>query len=125
MGPGLPAASVSAAVTLNVPWPCASIVAVGTVTVALLPEISPASSVWLTVWPPQLMVSVSPATAPLPVRSTTTGVPSEASMALMPPPLFSGIDVIVGAVGETVSTVTAWLAVLAPTLPAVPTTRAW
>ena len=39
--PALPAASVSRAVTLNVPWPCAAIVAGGTVTVALLPEMSP------------------------------------------------------------------------------------
>ena len=44
-GPALPAASVSRAVTLNVPWPCAVIVAAGTVTVALLPEMSPARSV--------------------------------------------------------------------------------
>ena len=41
----LPAASVSVAVTSNVPWPCAVIVARGTVTVALLPEMSPARSV--------------------------------------------------------------------------------
>ena len=47
------------------------------------------------------MVSVSPATAPVPVRPTTTGVPSEASLALMPPPPFSGIEVIVGAAGAT------------------------
>ena len=40
----LPAASVSVAVTSNVPWPCAVIVASGTVTVALLPEMSPARS---------------------------------------------------------------------------------
>ena len=33
--PALPAVSVSLAVTLNVPWPCAVIVARGTVTVAL------------------------------------------------------------------------------------------
>ena len=44
-GPGLPAASVSAAVTSNVPSPCAVIVAGGTVTVALLAETSPARSV--------------------------------------------------------------------------------
>ena len=62
----------------------------------------------MTVWPPQLMVSVSPATAPVPVRPTTTGVPSEASLALMPPPPFSGIEVIDGAAGATVSTVSAW-----------------
>ena len=37
----LPAVSVSLAVTLNVPWPCAAIVPRGTVTVALLPEMSP------------------------------------------------------------------------------------
>ena len=41
----LPAASVSVAVTLNVPSPCAAIVARDTVTVALLPEMSPARSV--------------------------------------------------------------------------------
>ena len=46
----------------------------------------------MTVWPPQLMVSVSPAAAPVPARPTTTGVPFEASPALMPPPPFSGID---------------------------------
>ena len=43
--PTLPAMSVSPAVTLNVPWPCAVIVARGTVTVALLPEMSAARSV--------------------------------------------------------------------------------
>ena len=52
------------------------------------------------------MVSLSPAAAPVPVRPTTTGVPSEASLALMPPPPFSGIAVIDGAAGATVSTVT-------------------
>ena len=72
----------------------------------------------MTVWPPQLTVSVSPAAAPVPARPTTTGVPFEASPALMPPPPFSGIEVIDGAVGAAVSMVTAWLAVLAPTLPA-------
>ena len=46
----------------------------------------------MTVWPPQLMLSVSPAAAPVPARPTTTGVPFEASAALMPPPPFSGID---------------------------------
>ena len=45
LAPALPAVSVSLAVTSNVPWPCAAIVARGTVTVALLPEMSPASSV--------------------------------------------------------------------------------
>ena len=60
----------------------------------------------MTVWPPQVTVSVSPATAPVPARPTTTGVPFEASPALMPPPLFSAIEVIDGAVGATVSTVT-------------------
>ena len=79
----------------------------------------------MTVWLPQLMVSVSPAAAPVPVRPTTTGVPSEASAASMPPPPFSGIELIDGAAGATVSMVTAWLAVLAPTLPAVSTIRAW
>ena len=79
----------------------------------------------MTVWPPQLMVSVSPATAPVPARPTTTGVPSEASAALMPPPPFSGIEVIDGAVGGAVSIVTAWLAVLAPTLPTPSTIRDW
>ena len=64
------------------------------------------------------MVSLSPAAAPVPVRPTTTGVPSEASLALMPPPPFSGIAVIVGAAGATVSMVT-WNAVEAgPWLPA-------
>ena len=65
-----------------------------------------------------MTVSVSPATAPVPVRPTTTGVPSEASAALMPPPLFSAIDVIDGAVGATVSTVTDVADELAPALPA-------
>ena len=41
----LPAASVSLAVTSNVPLPCAVIVAAGTVTVALLAEMSAARSV--------------------------------------------------------------------------------
>ena len=53
----------------------------------------------MTVWPPQLMVSVSFEIAPVPDRLTTTGVPSEASAALMPPPPFSGIEVIDGAFG--------------------------
>ena len=79
----------------------------------------------MTVWPPQLTVSVSPAAAPVPARPTTTGVPFEASPALMPPPLFSAIEVIDGAVGAAVSMVTAWLAVLAPTLPAASTIRTW
>ena len=79
----------------------------------------------MTVWLPQLMVSLSPATAPVPVRPTTTGVPSEASAALMPPPPFSGIAVIDGAAGAAVSMVTAWLAVLAPMLPTVSTIRVW
>ncbi len=56
----------------------------------------------MTVWPPQLTVSVLPAAAPVPVRPTTTGVPSEASAALMPPPPFSGIAVIDGAAGASV-----------------------
>ena len=43
--PALPAASVSRAVTSNVPLPCAEIVAAGTVTVALLAEMSAARSV--------------------------------------------------------------------------------
>ena len=37
----LPAMSVSLAVTSNVPRPCAKIVPAGTVTVALLPKMSP------------------------------------------------------------------------------------
>jgi hypothetical protein len=45
VGLTLPAASISVAVTLNVPLPCAVIVPAGTVTVALSPETSPASSV--------------------------------------------------------------------------------
>ena len=45
LAPALPATSVSRAVTSNVPWPCAEIVARGTVTVALPPEMSPAVSV--------------------------------------------------------------------------------
>ena len=45
LAPTLPAMSVSPAVTLNVPWPWAVIVAAGTVTVALLPEMSAARSV--------------------------------------------------------------------------------
>ena len=61
----------------------------------------------MTVWLPQWMVSLSPATAPVPVRSTTTGVPSKASAASMPPPPSSGIAVIDGAPGATVSMVTA------------------
>ena len=72
----------------------------------------------MTVWLPQLIVSVSPAAAPVPARPTTTGVPFEASAALMPPPLFSAIDVIDGAVGATVSTVTGVAVELAPALPA-------
>ena len=44
----------------------------------------------MTAWLPQLTVSVSPAAAPVPVSPTTTGVPFEASPALMPPPLFFG-----------------------------------
>ena len=60
----------------------------------------------MTIWLPQLTVSVSPAAAPVPDRLTTTGVPFAASMALTPPPLFSAIEVIDGAVGATVSTVT-------------------
>ena len=72
----------------------------------------------MTVWPPQLTVSVSPAAAPVPVRPTTTGVPFEASAALMPPPPFSGIEVIDGAVGATVSTVTDVADELALALPA-------
>ena len=79
----------------------------------------------MTVWLPQLTVSVSPAAAPVPDRPTTTGVPSEASPALMPPPPFSAIEVIDGAVGAAVSMVTAWLAVLAPTLPTASTIRTW
>ena len=72
----------------------------------------------MTVWPPQLTVSVSPAAAPVPVRPTTTGVPFEASPALMPPPPFSGIEVIDGAAGATVSTVTDVADELALALPA-------
>ena len=117
--------SVSVAVTLNVPWPCAASVARGTVTVALLPETSAARSVWATVWLPQLIVTVSPATAPVPASPTTTGVPLEASPALMPPPPFSGIEVMVGAAGADTSMVTAWLAVLAPILPTPSMSRAW
>ena len=45
LAPTLPAMSVSLAVTSNVPWPCAASVARGTVTVALLPEMSAARSV--------------------------------------------------------------------------------
>ena len=45
LAPALPAVSVSRAVTSNVPWPCAVIVARGTVTVALLAEMSAATSV--------------------------------------------------------------------------------
>ena len=45
LAPVLPAMSVSPAVTLNVPWPYAASVAGGTVTVALLPEMSAARSV--------------------------------------------------------------------------------
>ena len=79
----------------------------------------------MTAWLPQLTVSVSPAAAPVPARPTTTGVPFAASPALMPPPPFSAIEVIDGAVGAAVSMVTAWLAVLAPTLPAASTIRTW
>ena len=78
----------------------------------------------MTVWPPQLTVSVSPAAAPVPVSPTTTGVPFEASPALMPPPLFSVIEVIDGAVGATVSTVTGMAARVAPALPATSVSRA-
>ena len=45
LAPALPTASVSRAVTSNVPLLCAVIVARGTVTVALLAEMSPARSV--------------------------------------------------------------------------------
>ena len=45
LAPALPAASVSRAVTLNVPLPWAVIVAAGTVTVALPVRMSPARSV--------------------------------------------------------------------------------
>ena len=46
------------------------------------------------------MVSASFEIAPVPDRLTTTGVPFAASPALMPPPLFSVIEVIDGAVGD-------------------------
>ena len=65
-----------------------------------------------------------PATAPVPARPTTTGVPFEASPALMPPPPFSTIDVIDGATGATVSTVTGTAVELAPALPAASVSRA-
>ena len=78
----------------------------------------------MTVCPPQVTVSVSPATAPVPVRPTTTGVPSEASLALIPPPLFSAIEVIDGAVGATVSTVTDVAVEFALALPAPSVSRA-
>ena len=45
------------------------------------------------------MVKVSPATAPVPVRFTATEVPSLASVLLIPPAPFSGISLIVGALG--------------------------
>ena len=67
---------------------------------------------------------MSPAAAPVPVRPTTTGVPSEASPALMPPPPFSAIEVIDGAVGATVSTVTDVADELAPALPTASVSRA-
>ena len=57
----------------------------------------------MTAWPPQFTVSVSPDVAPVPDRLTTTGVPSEASLALMPPPPLSVIEVIDGAVGAVLS----------------------
>ena len=77
----------------------------------------------MTVCPPQVTVSVSPANAPVPVRPTTTGVPSAASPALMPPPPFSAI-VIDGAVGATVSTVTEIAVELMLVLPATSVSRA-
>ena len=49
------------------------------------------------------MVSVSFEIALVPDRLTTTGVPPEASAALMPPPSFSGIEVIDGAFGAVSS----------------------
>ena len=67
---------------------------------------------------------MSPAAAPVPDRLTTTGVPFEASPALMPPPLFSVIEVIDGAVGATVSTVTGAAVEFAPALPAASVSRA-
>ena len=76
------------------------------------------------VWLPQLTVSVSPAAAPVPVRPTTTGVPFAASPALMPPPPFSTIEVIDGAAGATVSTVTEVAVEFGPALPAASVSRA-
>ena len=67
---------------------------------------------------------MSPATAPVPDRPTTTGVPFEASPALMPPPPFSVIEVIDGAVGAAVSTVTGIVPEFAPALPATSVSRA-
>ena len=51
-------------------------------------------------------------------------MPFEASPALMPPPPFSGIEVIDGAVGATVSTVTGVAVEFAPALPATSVSRA-
>ena len=54
------------------------------------------------------MVSVSPVTAPVPVRLTTTGVPLLASLAFMTrPEVYSGMEVIDGAAGAAVSIVAA------------------
>ena len=89
-GPALPTASVNVAVTLNVPSPRAPIVArrhrhrraVGR-------RCRPRGAKSDHLAAPA-EVSVSPATAPVSVRPTTTGVPSEASLALIPPLPFSG-----------------------------------
>ena len=72
----------------------------------------------MTVWPPQTTVARVTRHRPGARRPTTTGVPFEASAALIPPPLFSAIDVIDGGVGATVSTVTGVADELTLALPA-------
>src|SRR6185369_10774981 len=121
--PTLPAWSVTREVTLTVPSPCDTIVAAGTVTAAVPAVMSAAVSVYVTDWPPQFTVSVSPATAPVPPIDTFTVVPFEASLELMPPPAFSGIELIVVAVGALRSTVTVDTVDSVPTLPAWSVTR--
>jgi hypothetical protein len=117
--PTLPAMSVRLAVTSNVPSPCAAITPREIWTVALPARTSAPVTARLTTWPPQFTNSVSPASAARPVRSTTTPVPFEASLALIPPALFSATPGAGGAGGATVSTETMVAGELAPMLPIV------
>ena len=56
-------------------------------------------------------------------RLASARLPFEASLALIPPPAFSAIEMIAGAVGAPVSTVTVKLLEVAPTLPATSVSR--